>query len=604
MNFPTATLVTESSDGTLVEAGPQVPLPSGQKSVMFAIVPRGPIDSGNVTIKLTDPRGTLPFDWRIGSDDTITLTPMRTSTPANNTINLLPSAANGDATMVEEGSLLEMAVQAVSSGMIPSEGINLSLTVESVYVTTDTDPMTGMPVRVPGSDKPAEVFGFGVPGFKAGAVLPDPHPDENSNSLGFTRPLRDENTGKVIRDENTGEVKTEFVTYAEYRAEILQKVNKYTFKLTEKNSVANIFASIEEDLAIENPEEITFTLSPEGPLPSGWSVGTGTYKVTVLANGARIGFPSNLPTRTTEGSVACPTSTFQGGTGLGNERYINLPFESVYPMGSSSSATVSVTGRDASGGTVSNINRQIEITGQVRTSDGFFSIPGSEVVQTTDIGFYVCHDTTSEGVQIYTVTVTPNQLVPGTVRGDLVHEITVLPSDNSISLSAPVEVNGANFVALTLAPLTIPERTQAEKDDGFPLPSLLIVPAAEGNEADPDDYTLTVSGGELEFCPASGSTPNNTCPAVSGQPGVFPHPNDFLPTVNYPDGHPSRVVNEPMKWIWTLPEGTPPVDTGLTVTPNTANIASTVNLKLDVITINPALGWDSGKHTITIPLNP
>ena len=595
VNFPTATLVTESSDGTLVEAGPQVPLPSGQKSVMFPIVPRGPIDSGSVTIKLTDPRGTLPFGWRIGSDDTITLTPMRTSTPANNTINLLPSAANGDATMVEEGSLLEMAVQAVSSGSIPPEGINLSLTVESVYVQPK---QSGGEDRVPGSDKPAEVFGFGVPGFKAGAVLPDPHPDENSNSLGFTR---------KYEDKDTGEIKTEFVTYAEYRAEILQKVNKYTFKLTEENSVANIFAAIEDDGEIESPEEITFTLAPEGPLPSGWSLGTGTYKVTVSGEG-RLGFASNLPTRTTEGSVACPTPRFA----LANERFIELPFEIVYPDTQRTYGEVSVTGRKSDGSTVSNIYQQVEASGQVAQSNRRFQIHGNGKMQTANVGIYVCADTIAEGPQILTVTVTLGPHSGATV-GNLTHTITVLPSDNEIQFSTPVPFGtqeqrqaGVNLVAATYDPPTIfPELTQADKDEGFPLPSFLIVPATD-NEADPDDYSLTVSGGELGFCPASGSTPNDTCPAVSGQPGVFPDPNDFLPTVNYPDGHTPRVVSESMKWIWTLPDGSPPTDMGLIVTPNTANIASTVNLKLDVTAINPVLGWDvpGGKHTITVPLNP
>ena len=546
------TLVVKNSDetGTVIGAPRTVPLPGGETRTTFEVVPRGGVGE-DVTLTLADPEGTLPFDWRIGDDDTLTLT--RTNAPSDKTINLLPSAKNGDPAGIDEGTPLELIAQALGAAPVPPEGINLSLTVESVYLEPDPD-NSGGTIEVPGSAQPAgNLFGFKVPGFKAGAVLPDPYPSDLLEKLSQEEQRR----------------------YREERADLSRKANTYTFKLTEEHSAANIFGAVADDDIIENPEKITFTLAPDGPLPSGWSMGTAEYVITIPANGARVGFASNLPTRTVESAgVTCPSTSLRG------ENFIRLPFETVYPDKEQNTFKVEVTGVDSTGNRLSNIYSQVEVTGQVRRDNREFTARGNGRVQTTDVGIFVCADDTAELAQILTIKVTPvGQHPANTVEGRLTHEITVLPSDNSVTFApnfssgSIAQESGTATIGVTISneipasgeglPSSILSLLPFPQNNGeIPFPAVLIVPAAT-NGALPGDYSLSASGGRLESLAASG----------------------------FDTG----------KHLWTLPTGTGSAT--LTVTSNVDPAVKEAVLALEFSAADATLGWqvpDGTTRTITL----
>ena len=540
-------LVVENSDetNTVLEAGPQAPLKAGETRAPLKIRPLGGTAAGDVVLTLTDPHGTLPFAWRIGDKDTLTLT--RQAPPSANTINL--SGFTGG-NVVVEGSQVGMVVDAVlpSSGgaTFPAAGIDLSLTVTTNL--EDMDETSADPNRCP---QYVPVGNNCVDNFEVSANL------SSANAQGFKREGRS------------------FPFFPSFDPTPQpDSTRKYTFTLvqepatTEKpnpgNPSANIFALIPTDIGIEPEETITVTLAAEGTLPNGWTLGSTTYEITVPRNGERIGFASNLPTRTWENSndVSCPTPF----GALSNEIYIRLPFETLYDSGTQNTFDVSVTGTNHNGTPVSNIYNQVEVTGQVNRSTRKFSVTGNGRMQTTDIGIFICSDNTPELAQTLTVKVDEVQSPAHVEVGNLEHIIIVAPSDNTITFQTPVSRTGATGVTDITANINmpIPVQTKADMDNNISLPSVLIKRAAS-NEALPTDYTLSVSAGELN-------------PRVmAGQP-------------------------EPENRTWTLP--TAAGSAMLTVTSNVSS--GSKNLVLEVSALNPLLGWDvsSGTHTITVPLGP
>ncbi len=560
--FPAgATLFVGNSDerGAVIATEAYVTLPAGEANTTTQIVPRG--GTGDVTLTLADPEGTLPFDWRIGEDNTLTLTRATPRTANNNTISIYSNVGN----RAVEGSALELIVEAYQgsgSTAIPSEGINLSLKVESVYLEpkTETDPITGVVTH--GEDE--------EPGSKEPALLISPGHQPGFRRVGVSQP-------NPLFPGFPG-------------MHTVEPENEYTFKLTQEHPDINVFALIDEDDIVEVPERITITLAAEGTLPNGWTLGTSTHEITIPADGSRVGFASNLPDRALEGlTIKSPSSLameLRKGVDAGSARdlnFINLPFQSVYPMSSQTTLIVEVDGYNSAGSPLSSEYRDhIEITGQVPTSNPnapfynagttrSFSINGTGKLHTTNIGFRVFEDSNAELAQRFVVTVQLKgmaQFVGGTEIGTMTHEITVLPSDNTITFSAPQSGSGGTTDIPVSFNNPIPVQTQADMDDNIPLPSIVIKPA-DASVASSQDYALSVSAGTL--------VPESNC-TRSGELGN----------------------GEDITHTWTPPTAA----AGATLTVTSCLESGSRVLMLDSSATNALLGWDvsGGTHTSTITL--
>ena len=532
-------LVVENSDetGTVIEAGPQVPLEKDQMQSSLEIKPLGGTSLyGDVTLTLTDPNNTLPGDWRIGSNNTLTLT--RGTPPSANTINLF-SAAGGN--VVAEGGTTNLLVEAAlpSSGgtAFPPEGIELSLTVETNLA--DRDDTEDDPDPCPDYNP----YQACIDNFEVSANLASKDAQDFERD-GQAFPPRDPVNFPILPFPDLDPTVQPNST------------RKYTFTLVQEpattenpspgNPAAGVFAAIPEDIGIEPEETITVTLAAEGTLPSGWTLGTTSYQITVPANGERIGFASNLPTTTSEHStLACPTPFGS----LSNEIYARLPFETLYDDGTQNTFDVSVTGKNHDGTPVSNIYTQVEVTGQVSRTTREFTVRGNGRVNTTDIGIFICADDTAELAQTLTVEVMPGQQGSSVFSGALMHEITVVPSDNTITIEQP---SSALRIAQQNGTATIGVTINNQIPASGASPQVLIEPSS-ANGAVPDDYSLSVSGGSLETI------------------------EEF------------RLDTE--KHLWTLPTGTS--NATLTVTSDIVDADNKkADLALDFRAVNPTLGWD------------
>ncbi|MCY4031466.1 MAG: hypothetical protein OXF05_05060, partial [Hyphomicrobiales bacterium] len=527
-------LVVESSDEAenVIAAGPQVPLEMGETQATLAITPLGGTATGDVVLTLTDPNGALPPDWRIGGNNTLTLT-RATAPPASGTINLF-SAAGGNVVAESGGaSLLVEANLPSGAAAFPAEGIALSLKVETDLADRDDTDYDPGPCNVPTKrDLCAE--NFSVSAILRGDDVPDFEQDL-PDSPRFPFPSGFDPTASTDSEK------------------------KYTFTLVQVlptannpnpgNPSARIVALIPPDIGVEPEEKITVTLAAEGALPPGWNLGTATHVITVPANGERIGFVADLPTEARE------SFALVNKEGAVESRWTILPFEHV--LGKDPDAVrsveveVMVTGRDHNGNTISNIYDQVRVTDQVPTSTRLFTLSRTGGPVITRVGIQMKEDPDAELVQELTVTLVPKNLESTVEQGKLTHTLRVLPSDNTVAFAQPSSANIAQQNGTATIDVTIQHPIPASIPGSDGSPQVLIVPAAS-NGAAPDDFTLLASGTALESVAASGS--------------------------------------DPEKYLWTLPKGTDSAT--LTVRSDIPTADSRkAELALDFSVLNPALGW-------------
>ncbi|MCY4047957.1 MAG: hypothetical protein OXF24_00005, partial [Hyphomicrobiales bacterium] len=522
-------LVSSDAFGSVIAAPATVTLENGETEATLTFSPSAIGGTGTVTLTLADPGAdkdppepALPAGWTF-ANHVLTLTPA--TPPKPNTITV---AGFGNNPSPAEGATIGMIVQALQgsgSAAIPPEGIDVSLKVDSVFV--DENKGVGEDGReAPGSEFPATLHAPTVPSFLPNSFLP-------------FLPIR---------------------------------TNTYTFTLTAANPTANIFAIISPDDTIEVSEKITVTLAPVSEeLPDGWALGTSTYEIEVPADNQRASFVSNLPTAAVEGlSVIDPT------TGEVKSAFIVLPFEAGLAKGSGSHIfAVDVTGVDHAGNAITDVYDQVKVTGQVDSGTRQFNVSRNGIVQTTEVGIEIKEDPDAELASTYTVRVDTKGL-SGVANSKLTHDITVAPSDNTITFAEPssgsiTEAGGTVTIDVAINH-PIPASTGDNNNPSSgpaalpPVPSILIAPAAT-NTALSEDYTLSVSGGTIK-----------TLPALERD-----EPEEDIPE----------------RYLWTLPTGTG----STTLTVRADGKPGNKNLALDFSAAAPALGWDvSGEKTRAIVL--